>query len=246
MFAAPAPPHLEGPTLASEVNVLARAVTDAGNSTMSRSKLEGVERTRLHTSGTTSFTVAEGYIPGAVAKAILRSLDRDDPTRKAFLRSRWRQSHNGSQGSTSVPPHPEPTPPNLSAINGASPMNQQFARQSEAMFNGVSSVHIPDAARDLAEDGIAGMRETYKRFHAYAKENGKAFEEVMKTAEAGFRALGTNILDNTVANTGAAFDAATAMARANPLLRRPTCTPTSSSNSSQRPPISPRSYSISI
>ena len=93
-------------------------------------------------------------------------------------------------------------------------MNQQFARQTQAMFNGISSARIPDAARDLAEDSIAGMRETYERMNAYAKENGKALEEVMKTAEAGFRALGTNILDNTVANTTAAFDAASAMARA--------------------------------
>jgi hypothetical protein len=214
MFAALAPPRLEGSLLENQMNVLARAVTDAGRSTMSRSKSEGVERTRLHTSGSASFTVAEGHVPGAVAKAILRSLDRDDPTRKAFLRSRWQQSHSGSQGSTIVPPHSEPTPPNLSVMNGASLMNQQFARQTQALFNGVSSARIPDAARDLAEDSIAGMRETYERMNAYAKENGKALEEVMKTAEAGFRALGTNILDNTVANTTAAIDAATAMARA--------------------------------
>lgn len=214
MFAAPAPPRLEGPLLLNQMSVLARAVTDAGSTTMIRNISEGVERTRLHTSGSASFTVAEGHVPGTVAKAILRSLDRDDPTRKAFLRSRWRQSHSGSQGSTIVPPRPEPTPPKSSVMNGASLMNQQFAPQALAMFNGLSSARIPDAARDLTEDSIAGMRETYERMNAYAKENGKAFEEVMKTGEAGVRAIGANILDNTVANTTAAFDAATAMARA--------------------------------
>jgi hypothetical protein len=217
MFAALAPPRLEGPLLASQMNVLARSVTDAGRSTMSRSKSEGVERTRLHTSGTASFTVAEGLVPGAVARAILRSLDRDDPTRKAFLRSRWQQSHSGSQGSTIVPPHPEPTSPNFSVMNGASLTNQQFARQTQAMLNAVSVARIPDATRDLAEDSIAGMRETYERMNTYAEENGKALEEVMKTAEAGVRAIGANIFDNTIANTTAAFDAATAVARANTL-----------------------------
>lgn len=97
-------------------------------------------------------------------------------------------------------------------------MNDQFTRQAQEMFKAVNGgFKMPENLQVLAEDSVAKSREAYEKFAVVAKDNAKAAEEVILTAQAGAKTLGEKVLNNALANTEAAFDAAEAMARAKSL-----------------------------
>lgn len=93
-------------------------------------------------------------------------------------------------------------------------MNEQYTRQAQEMFNAAKDARIPQNMQVFAEDSVAKTREVVGKMTLAAKENAKAVEDVMLTAQAGAKTIGEKIMHNTVANTEAAFDAATAIARA--------------------------------
>jgi hypothetical protein len=93
-------------------------------------------------------------------------------------------------------------------------MNEQYTRQAQEMFNAAKDARIPQNMQVFAEDSVAKTREVVGKMTLAAKENAKAVEDVMLTAQAGAKTIGERIMHNTVANTEAAFDAATAIARA--------------------------------
>lgn len=96
-------------------------------------------------------------------------------------------------------------------------MNEQFTRQAQDMFKAAQDARIPENFQAMAEDGVAKTREAYQKMNAAAKDSAKVVEEVMLTAQASAKALGEKVLQNTAANTEAAFDAAQAIARARSL-----------------------------
>ncbi len=96
-------------------------------------------------------------------------------------------------------------------------VNDQFARQAQDMFNAAKDARIPENVQHMAEEGVAKSREAFQKINTVTKDGAKVFEGVMLTAQAGAKTLGEKVLNNTVANTEAAFDAAQAIARARSL-----------------------------
>jgi phasin len=96
-------------------------------------------------------------------------------------------------------------------------MNEQFTRQAQDMFKAAQDARIPENFQAMAEDGVAKTREAYQKLNAVAKDGAKVVEEVMLTAQAGAKAFGEKVMQNTAVNTEAAFDAARAIARARSL-----------------------------
>lgn len=96
-------------------------------------------------------------------------------------------------------------------------MNEQYTRQAQEMFNAAKDARIPQNVQVFAEDSVAKTREVVGKMTLVAKENAKAVEDVVMTCQAGAKTIGEKIMHNAVANTEAAFDAATAIARARSL-----------------------------
>jgi phasin len=96
-------------------------------------------------------------------------------------------------------------------------MTDQFARQAQDMFAAAKDARIPENLQAFAEEGVAKSREAYSKFNATAQDGAKAFEEVVQAAQAGAKAIGETLVNNTAVNTEAAFDAAEAIARAKTL-----------------------------
>jgi hypothetical protein len=96
-------------------------------------------------------------------------------------------------------------------------MNDQYTRQAQEMFNAAKDARIPQNVQVFAEDSVAKTREVIGKMTVAAKDNAKAVEDVMTAAQTGAKSIGEKIMSNTVANTEAALDAATAMARARSL-----------------------------
>lgn len=96
-------------------------------------------------------------------------------------------------------------------------MNEQITRQAQEIFAAAKDARIPENVQAFAEESVAKTREAYNKASAVAQDNVKVAEEVMLTAHAGARTIGEKVLQNTVSNTEAAFDAAQAIARASTL-----------------------------
>ncbi len=93
-------------------------------------------------------------------------------------------------------------------------MNEQFTRQAQEMFSAAKDARIPENVQAFAEESVAKTRDLYQKLNSAAKDNVKAVEEVMMTAQSGARALSEKVLTNAAAATDAAFEAAQAIARA--------------------------------
>lgn len=96
-------------------------------------------------------------------------------------------------------------------------MNEQFTRQAQDMFRAAQDGRIPESFQAMAEDGVAKTREAYQKLQSATKDNVKVVEEFVLAAQAGAKAIGEKVIQNTAANTEAVFDAAQAMARARSL-----------------------------
>jgi hypothetical protein len=93
-------------------------------------------------------------------------------------------------------------------------MNEQFKRQAEQFFSAAKDARVPENVQAMMVDGVAKTREVYEKAATVAKDQTKAAEEIMLAGQAGAHTLGSKILENTVTNAEAAFDAAQAIARA--------------------------------
>ena len=93
-------------------------------------------------------------------------------------------------------------------------MNEQFTRQAQDILAAAKDARIPENVQAFAEESVAKTREAYNKLSNGAKDNVKVLEEVMLATHAGAKAIGEKVLQNSVVNTEAAFDAAQAIARA--------------------------------
>jgi phasin len=93
-------------------------------------------------------------------------------------------------------------------------MNDHFSWQAQDMFSAAKDARIPENVQAFAEESVAKTREAYGKFSSVAKDGVKAVEDMMLASQAGAKAIGEKVINNTIANTEAAFDAAQAMARA--------------------------------
>ena len=93
-------------------------------------------------------------------------------------------------------------------------MNEQFTRQAQDILAAAKDARIPENVQAFAEESVTKTREAYNKLSSVAKDNVKVLEEVMLATHAGAKAIGEKVLQNSVVNTEAAFDAAQAIARA--------------------------------
>lgn len=96
-------------------------------------------------------------------------------------------------------------------------MNEFIQRQAEEFLNAAKAARLPGNVQAFAEESVAKTREAFDKLSHVAKNHAKAAEEILLATQAGAKAIGTKVLDNATANTGAAFDAAQAMAKAKSL-----------------------------
>ena len=92
-------------------------------------------------------------------------------------------------------------------------MNEQFTVKRRTSWP-PPRTRIPENVQAFAEESVTKTREAYNKLSNVAKDNVKVLEEVMLATHAGAKAIGEKVLQNSVVNTEAAFDAAQAIARA--------------------------------
>lgn len=96
-------------------------------------------------------------------------------------------------------------------------MNEQFTRQAQEIFNAAKDARIPENVQAFAEESVAKTREAYVKMASVAKDGVKVVEDVVLATHAGAKSIGDKVIENTLSNTEAAFDAAQAIARARSL-----------------------------
>ena len=92
-------------------------------------------------------------------------------------------------------------------------MNEQINRKTEEMLKAAQQARLPENVAVMAQEGVAKAREAYDKMSAVAHDQAKVLEQVVVAQTAGAKALSDKLLQNVVANTESAFDAAQAMAR---------------------------------
>jgi hypothetical protein len=93
-------------------------------------------------------------------------------------------------------------------------VQDDFARQAQDMFAAAKDAKIPENIAHMAEESVAKSREAFNKFNAAAKDSAKTMEEMMLASTAGNKAIGEKMMQNTVLNAEAMFEAASAMAKA--------------------------------
>ncbi|MGD9801785.1 MAG: phasin family protein [Hyphomicrobiaceae bacterium] len=96
-------------------------------------------------------------------------------------------------------------------------MNEQFTRQAEQFFSAAKDARVPENVQAMMADGVAKTREAYEKATSVAKDQAKVAEEILLAGQAGAKSIGSKLIENTVQNAEAAFDAAQAIARARTL-----------------------------
>ncbi|MGE0767436.1 MAG: phasin family protein [Hyphomicrobiaceae bacterium] len=96
-------------------------------------------------------------------------------------------------------------------------MNEQFTRQAEQFFSAAKDARVPENVQAMMSDGVAKTREAYEKASTVAKDQAKVAEEIMLAGQAGAKSIGSKLIENTVMNADAAFDAAQAIVRASTL-----------------------------
>ncbi|MGE5510816.1 MAG: phasin family protein [Bacteroidota bacterium] len=96
-------------------------------------------------------------------------------------------------------------------------MNEYMKRQAEEFLNAARSARFPENIQAFAEESVAKSRDAFDKLSTVAKGQAKVAEELLLATQAGAKAIGAKVIDNATINTGAAFDAAQAMAKAKTL-----------------------------
>lgn len=93
-------------------------------------------------------------------------------------------------------------------------MNEHFTRHAEQFMDAAKAAKIPENVQAFAEQGVSRSQEAFETLSTAAQDQMKAAEELALATQAGFKSIGTKIMDNTAANAEATFEAARAIARA--------------------------------
>lgn len=93
-------------------------------------------------------------------------------------------------------------------------MNEQNTRQAEQFFSAAKDAKMPENVQAMMVDGVAKTREAYDKAASAAKDQAKVAEDMLLASQAGAKTIGTKLMENTVTNAEAAFEAAQAIARA--------------------------------
>lgn len=93
-------------------------------------------------------------------------------------------------------------------------MNEQFTRQAEQFFSAAKDARMPENVQAMMVDGVAKTRDAYDKAASAAKDQAKVAEDMLLASQAGAKTIGTKLMENTVTNAEAAFEAAQAIARA--------------------------------
>jgi len=93
-------------------------------------------------------------------------------------------------------------------------MNEQFARHAEQFMDAAKAAKIPENVQAFAEQGVSRSQEAFATLSTAAQDQMKAAEELALATQAGFKSIGSKMMDNTAANAEATFEAARAIARA--------------------------------
>ena len=96
-------------------------------------------------------------------------------------------------------------------------MQDFIKRQTEEFMNAAKMGQMPENLQAFAQESVAKTREAYDKMSTVAKDQAKAAEEFLLATQAGAKAIGTRVLDNTATNTDAVFEAAQAIAKARSL-----------------------------
>lgn len=96
-------------------------------------------------------------------------------------------------------------------------MNDFLKRQAEDFLAAANGARIPEQFQTLAQDNVAKSRDMFEKLSGVAKDQTKVAEDVMLATQAGAKCFSSKLIENTVANTHAAFDAAQAFAQAKTL-----------------------------
>lgn len=96
-------------------------------------------------------------------------------------------------------------------------MNDQFTRQAEQFFSAAKDARIPENVQAFAVEGVAKSREAFEKLATVAADQAKSAEHLVLASHAGAKTISTKLIDNTVKNAAAAFDAAEALAKARSL-----------------------------
>lgn len=96
-------------------------------------------------------------------------------------------------------------------------MNDAFTRQAEQFFSAAKDARVPENVQTMMVDGVSKSREAYEKAASVMQDQAKTAEDVLLAGQAGARTIGSKMLENTVRNTDAAFDAAQAIAGAKTL-----------------------------
>lgn len=96
-------------------------------------------------------------------------------------------------------------------------MNEHFKQQAEQFMNAAKEARIPEQVQVMATETVAKSREAFEQVAGSLKDQAKAAEELLLTTQAGAKSIGSKLVDNTMTNAQAAFDAAEAMAKSRSL-----------------------------
>lgn len=97
-------------------------------------------------------------------------------------------------------------------------MNEHFKRQTEQLMSAAKDARIPENVQAMALDGVARTREAFDALSVTAKDQARVAEELSLATQAGMKMIGNKLLENTMLNSEAVFDAAQSIARAGTLL----------------------------
>lgn len=91
---------------------------------------------------------------------------------------------------------------------------QDLTRNTTQFFSTGQHGMVPESLATLAENAVSKSRELFDKVSLATQDNAKVAENVFATVQNGASSISKRMLDNTVANADAAFEAARAIARA--------------------------------
>lgn len=87
-------------------------------------------------------------------------------------------------------------------------MHEQISKQAREMWAAATKTEIPDAIRSAAQDSVAKASEALAQWQTVARQGSKAFEDISLATQSGAKAVGEQVLGNTIANAEAGIAAA--------------------------------------
>ena len=97
-------------------------------------------------------------------------------------------------------------------------VNHQFRKQAfDQAEKLLKDARVPEHVLAIAQQGVAASKELYERSASAAQDGAKVMTEIADTAWGSAKMLNEKLVQNLMANTEAAFDAAQAIATAKSL-----------------------------